>query len=813
MAFELEIDSVLVPAKKWSGPGQLRSGYRGVEPGSHEAGSCGFTYYGTELRKPNPSLALSFDGVDDYVEIENSAGAALTAICTIAFWMRRKTIGGSGSKIVMGKGDISSASPFSIRRSSSNLFYFAQPTGVILTTTVAFTLVDTDWHCVICRNSGTSANVWVDNAINGSPDATPTTGTLVVNDKPITLGCGLNLSTGLPENFADIELDEVLYLNNRCWTDGECSNFWNSGRGRYMAAEGQQLFGFHCDGASGERLFDYSGENRHGIIYGASRIQSNYAKQADDDVLDDGREVVIRRNGKVRYRGIITGLDKDLNRNRDTVIETAESGARMNQLDAGMAAVEGLPNAKLYVYARDITIDSFIISGADGTDFPLSINGFGIRTEDSFNGPPPYVDSDGTLLTKAMIFDSYEYGPPRYPAIVPYQMRGLLWREESVTRILERVVELVNLQSGPKITDVQIHAGSGDLKQLYVTDDDRHIGGGPTTSGFITRELNGGIGTFFWNYRDGFLRLYQLVNHSRAILLGKIVVDSANFSGRNWRPILKGSYGPFEVPYQTDKPNVLAFYVAGVLRDDQGLQQNARIYEVNLNHPRGQTEDGLLNYTWQDIRATYADYHRRYVWGSNRNYDFSDVAHSERMLVARRTGGRYQLSDTYAVIWIGDTLLSEMAFDFQGAKLGDVLREVALVTGCEWWIDADGVLRLERMDRAQRTATVTARKVVRDRWRESLDAEKFEDFASSGIPLGKYGQAMMQIELQRLSALAGGKTIREMEILPQGEPDYSLGAMTTVNGERVGRLTAIEHGQTMDKLELMPMAERKPTKK
>jgi len=786
MGFELEIDGVLVPSKKWSGPGTLRAGYRGPEPGSREAGNANFTVFDTKILKPGPKLALSFDGADDYVEVPDSPLLRFPAVMTVAFWMRKKTINPPCERQIIAKGGNNQVGSFAITESSGgglNKVGFLQSTDGISWQTQAWGLANTAipqlWRCYVAVNNGTVAKMY---HVTGSgmfteiPDYSPATGDLWVNTAPLTMGCGARPSDGVKGCWADIELDELVIVPY-AWSEAEMRAFYNAGRGSRQFA-GERLR-WHLDDGGNTARDEASG--LVGQVQGALWIPSVYAVPEEENVLVEGKEVLISRNGKIRYRGIITGLDTG---KRDTEVETAESSARLNQLDAGMRTFGGLTNPEADWYQRDETIPA--------TADDVEIEGFSVRPESAVTLP-------AIEYTKETIFDSFVYTAQATDKSARW--RTNIWRELPLTTILQEVMAGAS-RDGMTIGSLAVPAAGVKAQGKIVVYDEGgekiELGYRPESQrgrrdqftgdrvmqmlpcGLVNRILNGATNTYLWIVKEKAINLYQVVNHGLAVSLGRTSLGD----------------------YNSGSVYLLAAAAGEEWKLTWGLDSNRR----------GGREDPA---SWNSYTAMDLRHIRNHISGADLATTLPTISFSyETSTKAVRSGGYYQIDETEnEVVWTGDLFLSEMALDFRGAKLGDVLHEVALLTGCEWWIDVDGVLRLERIERATRTAMVKVKRVINDRKRERLDVETYEGFSTSGIPLSEYAAAMLSAELTRISESVSSNVTRRIEAIPDGEPDYSLGAMTVLNGEKVGRLTAIEHTRTMDTLELQPMSEKKPVKK
>jgi len=130
------------------------------------------------------SNALSFDGVDDYVEVANSPSLGITGDITVAAWIKRGALGDYGGIVAKTDGDNIWDYDFYFDSGADNLHFWSDsqsPQNTISTGTVS----DTDWHHVAATRSGETVTFYID----GAPAGTVTiSGDSADNPIPVRIG-------------------------------------------------------------------------------------------------------------------------------------------------------------------------------------------------------------------------------------------------------------------------------------------------------------------------------------------------------------------------------------------------------------------------------------------------------------------------------------------------------------------------------------------------------------------------------------------------------------------------------------------------
>lgn len=835
MGWGLEIEGVNVPAKAWSGPqGPLgmRSGFRGPTAGSRECGAANFSMFHRVAKRP-PSWALHLDGVDDVAAISWELLPIFPAQMTVCFWGRRNPGTPGIAKFILAH----SCKDLGVERSSWQIqdnnildkLTFEQSTNgsSFQTSVLSGAIADSTWYCLIARNDGVNAQWYVDLIASGSPDTSPATVDLEPEGPEgfVQLSIGAKYNRDIPayENFAHWDLDDVRIFG-RALTDGEMAAYYNGGRGLYNALGGELIW-LRCDEGSGSQLVDASGNARHAQVTGANWIASTIAQGPEENLLKRGSLVVISKNGQRRFRGKISEVQTP---KWKTEIQTVEAAAALNELEAGMNSFGGMDNPELRMLWRE------------GRYFegwrPSALPGIGQRLA--------YSDE--------YVFDSYQW--TNYNAAEGQRFRTMIWREEALETILARLRALVDLgDAGLMASVATATAGPSKASLLPIQDKDGNpvepvwiyqrtsipVPGEdpefefwyPQPWGLITRSLAGGSGTFYWRYKEGNLELYQLVNHRRAEMLGIRRLDWILYRGDNdpleGAPTTAVQYtdptipvsrtlGPFDVSAEELGEHMLCFGTWGYSEEHSqqtpprflGNRHIGRVWKIDLRQRKQYGEGRELDVTVEELNLLSDTIYNYVAYNpSSGLFEFTNTPHSLWKHESKRTGGKYtDRGEQHTIWWQGNLWLEEMAVDARGQTIGGILRELSLLNGCEWWIDGAGVLRMERMDAAPRTASISAVKILNDVSIERAPGEPMEDFQPAAVPMDEYQAALIEAGVNELAAIAGSNARRiQVESDENQALELSLGARLTVNGVPAGRIVAVEGDRFTETIELEPL--------
>lgn len=177
----------------------------------------------------NSAGYMTFDGVDDSVNISDSSSLSSTSALTINCWVRATAFGGGYSSIV-GKGTSDSDEEYCVLIHSSFLYFDVGTGGPY--TQPSFTFNTNTWYnicCVHSRTLGTSSlSVYVNGILLSNTVVGPTT-TPNDNSLPVSIGSRFyNSSNGLFNgNIAQVS------IYNRALSASEIKQNFNATRGRF----------------------------------------------------------------------------------------------------------------------------------------------------------------------------------------------------------------------------------------------------------------------------------------------------------------------------------------------------------------------------------------------------------------------------------------------------------------------------------------------------------------------------------------------------------------------------------------------------
>jgi len=167
--------------------------------------------------------ALSFDGVDDFVEIGNRPILNFhgTQPFTIEAWVRPAVANHGGSILNRYNGGI--VGNYKFRLSAARLFISRQ-TSPYISLIGDTTLIANTWHHVVGTYNGNHMSLFV----NGSSNAIPITSGSV-SDSVIRVLIGASLHMNNPVHFFNGLIDEVR-IHNRALTEAEIRTIFNATR-------------------------------------------------------------------------------------------------------------------------------------------------------------------------------------------------------------------------------------------------------------------------------------------------------------------------------------------------------------------------------------------------------------------------------------------------------------------------------------------------------------------------------------------------------------------------------------------------------
>ncbi len=177
--------------------------------------SSGNNNHGTVMGEPGfvagiSNLALSLDGVDDYVDCGNSASFDIADEITLSAWINTSDTGNDEHNPFVGKGDHA----YAIKHSdNNNIQFFIYDSGWFTVNVSAGESFNGDWRHVSGTYDGSELKIYLDGGIRAT---TVHTGAIEIGTENLTIGTNSEESGRFYNGFID---DVRVY--NRALSDGE----------------------------------------------------------------------------------------------------------------------------------------------------------------------------------------------------------------------------------------------------------------------------------------------------------------------------------------------------------------------------------------------------------------------------------------------------------------------------------------------------------------------------------------------------------------------------------------------------------------
>lgn len=202
--------------------------------------------------------ALSFNGIDNYVEVTDSADLKGMTELALEAWIKPKSFPQYAG--IIGKWSWPTTMHYILGYFSGGKLYFYVGTDDIADNiNVAQPSLDVWTHVVAVFKGGVSLEVFYNGVSQGSK--TTTIANIGVGVEPTYIG-----------KYSGYEFDGVIdevRIYNRTLSPGEVLAHYNTGVGQYGRTETGLVAGWHFDEDVGTTASDYSGNNHDGTIYGA----------------------------------------------------------------------------------------------------------------------------------------------------------------------------------------------------------------------------------------------------------------------------------------------------------------------------------------------------------------------------------------------------------------------------------------------------------------------------------------------------------------------------------------------------------------
>lgn len=558
-----------------------------------------------------------------------------------------------------------------------------------------------------------------------------------------------------------------------------------------------------------------------------------------------GSEVVIQEGKTVLFRGVVAGLDVP-KIGRVVEVDCVESGAQLMQVQSGMVRLGGLVNPTNYVWEHEA---SGLGVGEDDKGDAISIQAKLLKPGDAYASP---FDAARRGFSKRELFDTFGYRSDSNGA-----RRTMLMYEQTVSDLCARLMAVtVQDDSGPELTarDVNMAAGRKQPQMFLPLDDEDGKRLLPEwdeanrryrTWGLFTRNLTpqaergSNYATLYWREidMDGLpaVELYQFVNHSIARKLGQVRMDRAFFGyesefeslpheidspfHRYGNPVhsFEGTlrHGPFPViktgGENFDDTQIAWFWIGGYAiynpaEDKTYYYRRASVYSVDLQQLLDERGEKIA-FQRVDLEAFSINPTSTHDWVAAQGDSYMLTSSAQPIVgwTSQRTGGRYEIGRETGflgpVFWIGDLYLSEIACEFEGTTVADILHNLGLVTGSEWWVNSDGKLMFRKSDRTIADSVVHAKQLIDDR-RSLRLTETGQADDISGIPLSDVYAAALRDENKRTIIDTANR--RVIEVIPDTVA-VTIGSELVLDGERCGKVVALEWDDPVLKLECEPV--------
>ncbi|CAD7849501.1 MAG: hypothetical protein [Olavius algarvensis Delta 4 endosymbiont] len=132
--------------------------------------------------------ALSFDGMDDYIEIPDAASLDITGDITLEAWIKVAAPGSNYDGIITkSSGGEATQSVYALMQSAgSNAYYFAASDGTVIHSTGNTAVLSTGtWHHLVGVKNSTHVSIFVDGVLANSKEAVFT---MLTNNEPVRIG-------------------------------------------------------------------------------------------------------------------------------------------------------------------------------------------------------------------------------------------------------------------------------------------------------------------------------------------------------------------------------------------------------------------------------------------------------------------------------------------------------------------------------------------------------------------------------------------------------------------------------------------------
>lgn len=204
--------------------------------------------------------SLAFDGTGQTISVPANANLDLVTTFTLSFWVKLRTYGSAGAKI-MEKGTLGSNGSYLIETGTTGKVIFTIPTVANIGGNGTAIPLE-KWTHVAIRKVGTAYSFFLNGALDQSTTnastITPNANTLIIGRRSSTAASALNG-----------KLDDIRIYNGTGLTDAQVSDIYYFGKIQTVNPPAANVQ-YRLDEGSGTTALDSSGNGNNGTITGAT---------------------------------------------------------------------------------------------------------------------------------------------------------------------------------------------------------------------------------------------------------------------------------------------------------------------------------------------------------------------------------------------------------------------------------------------------------------------------------------------------------------------------------------------------------------
>ncbi len=374
-------------------------------------GNGGLTLLSTETDTPTPPSeftnckSLTFDGVDDFVDIGNPSNLNSITSISISAWF--KTTDAVGGLVIVGSDSNTQGRRYLLRTHNSSgikLRFFSFSSNGSFNDIIGTTNInDGQWHHVLAINNGTNLKIYVDGILdNSNTDGNLINTTFATPD----INIGRKSYSGV-EGYFDGNIDEVAI-----WSSDQSANasvIYNSGiptdlstynpLGWWRCGDGDTYPTLTDNGSGGNdgTMTNMSSDN---IVYDVPLFNTrSILFDGTDDFVTILQNSTVGRTQNISYsvwvnlesltnRQYIVGNWSSSNNGTGLSLETIGGNALVFQIGDGTN--DSFFNSRVSNFSTLVSINtwSHILATWDGTDAKIYING---NLENTWSPTTPYT--------------------------------------------------------------------------------------------------------------------------------------------------------------------------------------------------------------------------------------------------------------------------------------------------------------------------------------------------------------------------------------------------------------------------------------